>query len=88
MDSIRRPPQKDGKKRDVVLEGGVVIKEKDPEKFKPATFILKKELEIRRRDLEDQTPIERVLAPPAQKRRGRPRKEIPPLQNLNDLRNG
>lgn len=43
----------------------------------PATFNLKKDMEIQRRELEDMNPIERALAPEGQKRRGRPRKQIP-----------
>lgn len=45
----------------------------------PATFLLKKDLEIKRRELDDMTPIERVLATEGKKKRGRPRKELPPL---------
>jgi hypothetical protein len=61
-------------------DGDVVIKRKDFNALKPATFILKKQLEIRRRELDDPTPIESVLKPEAKRKRGRPRKEIAPIE--------
>jgi hypothetical protein len=58
----------------------VTITRKNFDQLKPATFILKKSLEIRRRELEDPTPIESVLQPYVKRKRGRPRKEVTPLE--------
>jgi hypothetical protein len=60
----------------------VVIKENLPLDLSPMKFVVKKELELKRRDLEDETPIENIIKnqddlPPVKPRRGRPRKPIP-----------
>lgn len=60
IEVIPQPPKPEF---EIDVNGDLIIKKKKMTELPAAKFIVKKDLEIQRRELDDMTPIERILAP-------------------------